>query len=127
MHDERKLELKEDERGDVLVHVGSAGDMVGNFAIALIDEKAMKPFETRKTNEHGLVTFRGVPPGRYTAIIRMSREKRLKTSAGITDVELGVNDDDLMGTPIKKRVPKEDKGSNTAGALKAEGEKGSKQ
>ncbi|MCB0360405.1 MAG: hypothetical protein KDD44_12240, partial [Bdellovibrionales bacterium] len=115
MNDERRLNLPPDETGVIEVYLASAGDMVDNYPVSLIDESRMAVVTTKKSNEHGILTFQNVPPGRYVLLLRWrSRKERLLRSVKIGDALLSIYTPDVITSSPKRGAKKKKDDSDSS-------------
>lgn len=90
-YEEKKLDLPEAERADVVVHLGSAGDLVEGYRILLIRNSDRRPIKVGVSDRNGILRFENIAPGDYTAVFPKTKRQQLESTVFIGDIILGVH------------------------------------
>lgn len=75
--EERSIILDPGERAFISIYLMSHGEMVNAYRLSLVRLPEDKVVETGDTNIHGIVNFKGVPPGRYHILMWKARRNSL--------------------------------------------------
>ncbi|MCB0345984.1 MAG: carboxypeptidase regulatory-like domain-containing protein, partial [Bdellovibrionales bacterium] len=88
-HETKQIDLSENERGIIEVHLASDGCMLDGYHVSLVDESRRRVLKTLKSDETGILTFSKVPPGVYTVMVRHKKRKvSMSTTVRVGDVLL---------------------------------------
>lgn len=86
--DKHSLELAAGQRATITVYLKSAGDVLDDFKVDLIDEAAHKVVDSGKSDKDGIVVFHSRPAGRYVVLLDIPKKVRRISTASLGDVRI---------------------------------------
>jgi len=87
-HEIKVLEIGPEETVVLTVYLGSAGDTLRGVPVVLKRQGRTRPLAIVTSDDHGIITFKGLPAGTYQLSIGLPRKERVKTTVKIGDVRL---------------------------------------
>lgn len=83
------IEIEQDERVQLTVYLKSSGDPLDGYKVELYSfplQRTARPLAEQRSNIHGTVTFRDLPPGSYH--VQMKPEEKPVLTVEIGDMRL---------------------------------------